>query len=152
MNSEINNQQVAEIQIVYKTKVKAADRVKISNSKDSYNVLKHFFEPYMEHREVVYAIYMNTANKVLHVMRISEGAINNCLIDAKILFQGALNVNACNIIIAHNHPTGSSFPSQQDLTMSLKLRDAAKLLDMQLLDSIILTEDSYTSLADDGNM
>jgi DNA repair protein RadC len=90
----------------------------------------------------------------LGITTISKGGISGSLMDMKVVFQYALKANACGVIIAHNHPSGNMTPSESDLKITRKIKEAGDILDIQLLDHIILTpeEDIYTSLADEGHI
>ena len=151
---DILNQCVAEIEIHYKSKVKPSERKKISQSKDCADIFKTIFDyNTIEYREYFYAMYLNRANKILAVLQISAGGISGTVADAKMIFQGALKLNATCIICCHNHPSGNVQPSEADIKLSRKLKEGAKLLDMDLLDSLIInSEGDYTSLADEGQL
>ena len=95
---------------------------------------------------------MNKANRVLGISKISEGGLSGTVVDPKRIFQVALKANATSIIMAHNHPSGNVQPSEADLKITRKCRDAGALLDIAVLDHIILTADHYTSLADEGTL
>ena len=123
----------------------------ISSSRDAVDVFRaHFDEEEMDYRESFFALYMDQANKVLGIKKISECGISSTLVDVRIIMQAALLCNASGIIVAHNHPSGNLKPSGCDIKMTAKIKDAAKILDMSLLDHVILTSDSHFSFADDG--
>jgi DNA repair protein RadC len=149
MNNLINNQ-VSEVEITYKNKVKASDRVKITNSIHAINVLEPFYENYIDYKEVSFAIFLNKANHVLAVSKISEGGLCSTVIDQKILFQYALKVNAQSIIISHNHPSGNKTPSEADKKITNQMINAGLILEIKILDHLILTNEGYTSFAEEG--
>jgi DNA repair protein RadC len=95
-------------------------------------------------------ILLNRANKVLRIVPISQGGISGTVADPKIIFAAALKASASSIIAAHNHPSGSLVPSQADVQLTRKIKEAGKFLDLPLLDHLILTKDSYYSFADEG--
>ena len=76
--------------------------------------------------------------------------MSGTVVDVKIVFQVALKAHASGLIVAHNHPSGNTEPSSQDLAITKKLKEAGQLLDLNLLDHIILLPDGYVSLADEG--
>jgi DNA repair protein RadC len=149
MNNLINNQ-VSEVEITYKNKVKASDRVKITNFIHAINVLEPFYENYIDYKEVSFAIFLNKANHVLAVSKISEGGLCSTVIDQKILFQYALKVNAQSIIISHNHPSGNKTPSEADKKITNQMVNAGLILEIKILDHLILTNEGYTSFAEEG--
>ena len=145
--------QLAECEIVYKSKVKPSDRAKINNSKDSYEIFKTLWNPdNIEHIESAVVLLLNRGNKVLGWCKISSGGVSGTVVDKKVIFQLALNANASAIILCHNHPSGNQSPSGADLKLTKEIKEACKLLDMELLDHIIITSEGYTSLQDDGQM
>lgn len=88
-------------------------------------------------------IFLDSALNVKGYKILSIGGITNVIVDIRILFQHALLCNAVNIIIFHNHPSGNLNESKSDLEVSRKIKKAALLLDMRLIDSIIITENEY---------
>lgn len=86
------------------------------------------------------------------ISTVATGGINNCLVDLKIAFALALKATASSMIIAHNHPSGNPKPSEADKTLTHRFYEAGKLLDLNVLDHIIVTKETYTSLADEGLM
>ena len=141
---------VAEVQLIYKTKVKPAERLKISSSKDAFEIIKNYIKlEEHEHIERVYIILLNRANKVLGINKIADGAQSGCIMDPKIIFQNVLKSNAASFIIWHNHPSGNLKPSKEDINISEKLKQASKLLDVSFLDHLIISNDEkFYSLAD----
>jgi len=99
-------------------------------------------------------LLLNRANKVLGITTISEGGLSGTVTDIRLIFQYAIKGNASGIIVAHNHPSGNQNPSESDLKITQKIKEAGNLLDIQLLDHIILTPESeiYRSLADEGQI
>ena len=123
----------------------------ICSSVDVVDVFReHFDADEMDYRESFFALYLNQANKVLGIKKISECGISSTLVDVRIVMQAALLTNASGIIIAHNHPSGNLKPSGSDIKMTAQIKNACKIMNMNLLDHIILTSDSSTSFADAG--
>jgi len=143
--------EVAEIELRYKSKVKASDRPKIETSKDAYNVLmKSWDENKIEFVEQFKVLFLNKANKVLGIYEVSTGGISGTVADPRVIFVAALKVNCCGIIISHNHPSGNLKLSRQDEALTQKIKQAGELLDIKLLDHVIVTNESYYSFADEG--
>jgi DNA repair protein RadC len=111
-----------------------------------------FSDDSIEHYENVVVLLLNRANKVLGWMQVGSGGLNSCVIDVRIVMQAAINANASGIILAHNHPSGNLKASQEDLNITKKVKEAAKLFDINLLDHLIVTTDGYYSLSDAGLM
>lgn len=104
----------------------------------------------MDYKGSFYALYLDQKNKVLGIKKISECGISSTMVDVRIVMQGALLCNASAILVCHNHPSGNLTPSSADIKMTKKMEEAAKVLDFNLLDHIILTSDSYFSFLDKG--
>jgi DNA repair protein RadC len=148
---KVSNTIVSEVELIYKTNIKPSERIKIEDSKKVYEVLKTVYDyNKIEHKESFYAMYLNRANKILAVILISEGGTSACLVDVKLIFQAALKLNASGIILSHNHPSGQLQPSSADIQITNKVKEAAKLLEMQVIEHIIVTpeDDKYYSFAD----
>jgi DNA repair protein RadC len=104
-----------------------------------------------DHRHEVFAVlFLNRANKINHFEIISEGGITGTVADPRIILRKALEEDAVNIILCHNHPSGSLKPSRADEELTKKIKAAALLLDIAVLDHIIVSEDGYYSFADEG--
>ena len=105
----------------------------------------------MELVEEFNVLFLNRANYVKGIFRLSRGGITGTVADPRILFATALKGLAVGIIVAHNHPSGSTKPSSQDIELTRRLKEGGKLLDIQLIDHIILTPQSgFYSFADEG--
>lgn len=148
-----SKEQLAEISITYKTTVKPSERQKIKTSAEAYNIIKQVYDPdTIEHHEQFFVVLLNRANHVLGFSRLSQGGTSGTVVDVRIVFQLALKTNACGIILSHNHPSGQLRPSEQDLSITRKIKEAAKLFDIAVLDHVIMTSENYYSLADNGHM
>lgn len=141
---------VAEVQLSYKPEIKPSQREKIASSETAYKLLRPFYEDYMEHREVFFVILLNRNNKVLGVFKLSEGGVAGTVADSKLLYQAAILANASAIILSHNHPSGSTMPSEADRRLTRDIINAGKLFDIKILDHLIMTEEGYLSFADEG--
>jgi DNA repair protein RadC len=146
---------VAEVTLTYLTKVKPSDRLTVKCSGDAHKI---FFDSWnqntIEQKETFKMLLLNRANKVLGITTISEGGLSGTVTDVRLIYQYAIKGNACGIIIAHNHPSGNSNPSESDQKITQKIKEAGNLLDIQLLDHIILTPEKeiFRSLADEGQI
>jgi DNA repair protein RadC len=142
---------VAEVQLVYKSKVKASERPKITNSQDAFKVLKtHWNYETIEFIETFKVVLLNRANRVLGIIDISTGGTTSAIADPKIVFAAAIKSAASSLVLAHNHPSGNLSPSQADINLTRKLKTAGEYLDIAVVDHLILTSESYFSFADDG--
>lgn len=142
---------VAEVELIYKSKVKASERPQVKKSSDAYQILlKSWDENKLEFIEQFKVILLNRNNKVLGIYEASTGGVSGTIADAKLIFTAALKANASGIILSHNHPSGNLKPSQADIHLTNKLKEAGKLLDIQVLDHIIVTTEGYYSFADEG--
>jgi len=144
---------IAEVILIYRSKVKASERPKIKSSKDAYDLFNERWNPdTMEHVEEFKILLMNRSNSVLGIMDVSKGGISGCIVDIRIIFQAAIKANASGLIICHCHPSGNLNPSESDTKLTQKVKEAGNLMDIQLLDHLILTSESYYSFADNGNI
>ena len=142
-------QNIAEISIKYEPNFKMSELPKVSSSKDAYDILSDSWEDIV-YRESFKILLLNRGNKVLGISTISKGGISGTAADPKIIFQIAIKANASSIILAHNHPSGNLKYSTQDLALTKKIIAAGKMLEIEVLDHIILTDSGYYSFADYG--
>ena len=143
---------IAEVQLIYKSKVKTSERLKISCSRDAYKIfLDNWNQETIEFLESFKVLLMNRSNSVLGIIEVSKGGISGTVTDVRVVFQAAIKANASGIICSHNHPSGNLNPSESDNRITQKIKEAGNILDIQLLDHIILgTEGNYYSFADNG--
>lgn len=150
-NNEQNPFKVAEIEVIYATKIRPSDRLKVTTSHDAANTFREMWSQSMEHKESFYALYLNRNNRVLGIHKIAEGGLCGTVVDVRCIFQVALKANSCSVIVAHNHPSGNEIPSEADKTITRKIKEAGLTLDIPLLDHLImLPGDGYMSFADEG--
>jgi DNA repair protein RadC len=143
--------QVAEIELVYKTKVKAADRPVIKSSNEAFRLISALWnENTIELQEEFKVLFLNRSNRVLGVYHTSSGGITGTVADPRLILTAALKANSISIMLFHNHPSGSLKPSMQDTELTIKIKEAARFLDIKLLDHLIVTKDEYYSFADEG--
>jgi DNA repair protein RadC len=118
----------------------------ITGSKDAYNLMRrHMID--LNHEEF-WIILLGQSSKVLTKELISKGGLTATIADPKIIFSIALQQHATGIILVHNHPSGNLKPSQLDIDLTKQLRSAGRLLDIQIFDHLILTDNGYMSFAD----
>jgi DNA repair protein RadC len=120
------------------------------SSKDSYDFIKQFYSDDIEIFESSFILLLNAANKTIGYAKISQGGITGTVVDPRLVAKYAVESLATCVILAHNHPSGNLQPSQADKTLTEKIKEGLKFLDIKLIDHLILTEDSYYSFADDG--
>lgn len=147
----LNGMAVAEIELVYRSKVKAAERPRITSSKDAYDILLNYWdENKIEFIEQFKILLVNRGNKVLGVYEVSTGGVTGTVADPRLIFAAALKANATAIILAHNHPSSNLKPSQADEQLTHKIKEGGRYLDIQVLDHLIVCSDGYYSMADEG--
>jgi DNA repair protein RadC len=103
-------------------------------------------------REVFAVIFLNQANRVNHFEVVSLGGITGTVADPRVILRKALESHAVSIILCHNHPSGNLKPSKSDEDLTYKIREAARFLDIKVIDHIIVSNDGYFSFADEGMM
>lgn len=124
------------------------DKKKITASRDVFE----FFQPLLcdlPHEEF-WVLFLNRSNKIIDKLKISQGGISGTIIDVRIILKAALERLASSVILCHNHPSGNLQPSQADRSITDKLKEASKLLDIALLDHIIVTDTNHFSFLDEG--
>ena len=144
---------VAEVGLIYRNRVPKKNRKQVLDSSTAYKVLKESFsDETIDYRETFKVLYLNHNSQVLGCSTISEGAITMTCVDVRNVLQGALLTNATAMILAHNHPSGSTRPSREDDRITRRITDAAGLMDIRVNDHIILTSEEYYSYNDEGRI
>lgn len=142
---------VAEVKLSYRSRVRPSERPLVSSSIDCHNVLKANWDAgKLEFVEQFKVMLLNRANRVLGIYELSTGGVAGTVADPKLVFVAALKACASSIVLCHNHPSGNTKPSAADLQLTKKMKQAGELLDIVVLDHIILTSESYYSMADEG--
>ncbi|MDN5200786.1 DNA repair protein RadC [Fulvivirgaceae bacterium BMA10] len=129
-------------------KTESAERPKIRCSQDAYDLIRP--DLLDQPNEFFWIILMNRANSVIKKHTISTGGLSGTVADPKMIFKAALENRASAVILVHNHPSGNLQPSQADILLTKKLKDAGKVMEIPILDHIIFTDESYFSFADEG--
>jgi DNA repair protein RadC len=104
----------------------------------------------IELQEEFKVLLLNRANMILGIYNLSKGGVFGTIVDIKLLLAAAIKSNASSMIVAHNHPSGNLKPSVSDKRLTKKIKEGAKLLDVELLDHLIVTKLFYYSFSDDG--
>jgi len=124
------------------------EKIPVKSSETVYRL----FHPLMgdlEHEEF-WLLMLNRANRILGRYKVSQGGLSGTIIDTRIILKKALDNLASSIIVCHNHPSGNKQPSDADLKITEKLKKAAEMLEIKLLDHVIIADKSYFSFADEG--
>jgi len=142
---------VAEVEITYRPKFKVSERPQISKSKDAYDILiQQWDKGKIALLEEFKILLLNRRNRVLGIVHISSGGLSGTVADPKLIFTSALKACASGIILCHNHPSGELDPSNEDLSLTRRLVDAGKMLDLKILDHLIICNEEYYSFGDEG--
>jgi len=120
----------------------------ITHSRDIANFLQAKFQ--YSKKEMFVVVFLNRANKINHYEVISEGGITGTVADPRVILKRALEHDAVNIILCHNHPSGNLKPSRADTELTKKIKEASRYFDITVMDHIIVSEDGYYSFADEG--
>ena len=133
-------------------KYKKSELTKISTSTDIYEIAKKTFNAdTIEWTESIMLYFLDRSNKVIGYYKLSNGGIAATLVDPKVVFTMALHVaGTCAIILCHNHPSGNITPSDSDIKISQIIKTIGKLLEIELLDHLIISNEGFYSMSDEG--
>ncbi len=126
------------------------EAAQISSSHDAASILTPLIAD-LGHEEF-WVILLNRNNRVIHTFMTSSGGITATVIDVRTILKTAIDQGATSMIVGHNHPSGNLAPSEADIQITAKLREAAKIMDIAVLDHIIIAQKGYYSFADNGLM
>lgn len=130
--------------------VERPECVKITGSQDAFKLMTPVVGDLIH--EEFWIILMNRSNRCIRKQKISQGGISGTVIDIRLILKYAVELLASSMIICHNHPSGNLQPSEADNKITKKIMESAKIMDIQLLDHIIIADNSYFSYADNGLM
>lgn len=123
---------------------------KIGSSQDVFELFSPLLTdlPYEE----FWVLYLSRSNRIINKLKISQGGISSTVTDIRLLMKRAIELLASNIILCHNHPSGNLTPSSADIALTKKIKQAAELFDICLLDHIIIAENRFYSMSDNGHI
>lgn len=122
----------------------------ITSSRDAFEIIYPEVAdcPY----EQFWVLFLNKANRKISIHCVSEGGLDSTVVDPKRIYKIALEANAANIILCHNHPSGRLYPSDSDIRLTEKIKHSGEFLDIKVLDHLIVGDEKYYSFADEGKL
>lgn len=120
----------------------------INTSKDIFELF-HPILADLPHEEF-WIVFLSRSNKIIDKLKISQGGVSGTIIDVRLIMKPAIEKLASSIILCHNHPSGTLNPSKEDIEITKKIREAGKIMDIEVLDHIIVTDKAYYSFGDEG--
>jgi DNA repair protein RadC len=150
METKLNT--LMEMEVVYVPSKAICTSPKITSSLHAHDLLKQVFNPNtIACQEEFIVLYLNNANIPLGTYKAGKGGITGTVADVRLILGTALKALATGMIIAHNHPSGTLKPSDQDKSLTKKLKEACSIMDIALLDHVIISPyEGYYSFADEG--
>jgi len=141
---------VAALELGRRRKEKENKVIKIKSSQDAFDI----FQPLIGDvpHEEFWVLYLNRANHVIAKQRFSRGGTVGTVVDVKLIIRTALLKYAESLILCHNHPSGNTNPSVEDVKITTNIKDAASFFSIKLLDHIIIGGNTFSSFADDGRL
>lgn len=139
---------VSELTMTYKRTYDK--RVEFFASNQIFQWLHSIYSAVWMYQEEFYVLMLDRTNKLFAYKRISAGSSIGTVCDPQMVFQLAIMCHCKNIVLVHNHPSGSSKPSQQDIDLTRKIKQGGKLLEVEVADHIIYAGDNYYSFSDEG--
>jgi DNA repair protein RadC len=127
-------------------------KVKIRHSTDCYEFIKNFYFDDIDLYESFFLLLLNRANNTIGFVKISQGGIAGTVVDIRLIAKYATETLSCSVVLAHNHPSGTVAPSQNDIELTKKVKKALSYFDITVLDHIVLAADTYYSFADENLM
>lgn len=119
----------------------------LQNSLDAF---RHFYSHFNWDQEEVHVVAMSAGRIPIATRLLFRGTVDFCLFHPRDIFRFLVQVNASSFIIAHNHPSGDKNPSYPDIVITKKLHQAAKLMQIELVDHLVMTPEGYSSFKEFG--
>jgi DNA repair protein RadC len=138
--------------IVRDTNYTPIEAVKITSSESGEKYCRAFFGDDIVIYESFFVVLLNRANMTIGWAKISQGGLSSCIVDVPLVCKYVVDTLAQAVVVCHNHPSGNTKPSEPDKSITQNLKNALKFFGVKLLDHIILTENSYYSFADNGEL
>lgn len=128
--------------------LESPQRIRINNSKLVFEAIRNEIGDLLH--EEFWVLYLDRSNHIIRKSNISKGGVSGTVVDARIIFKQAIENLASSIVLCHNHPSGNLKPSEEDIRITKKLKDAGKLVDIAIIDHIIIAGNNFFSFADEG--
>lgn len=128
--------------------LKADNKITIRSSKDVAEML--MIEMADLNQEILKLIILNTKNKIIKIKDVFKGTLNSSLVHPREIFCEAIKSSGASIIICHNHPSGDPNPSEEDINITVRIKECGKIIGINLLDHIIIGDKKYSSLKEKG--
>jgi DNA repair protein RadC len=150
-SSQPNLFSVTEVELTYHNKINTKDRRIVKSSSDAFEILMNSWDmSRIDLVEEFMILLLDRNSQCLGLSRISQGGVSACIVDPKIVFATSLKAMASSIILAHNHPSRNLRPSEADTGITNRLREAGRVLEINVLDHLIISPEGYFSFTDDG--
>ena len=146
-----NLYKVSEVKLTYESNSTRKKKMKVATSAKAYALMLKSWEQ-IEYRESFKILLLDVSKHVLGINTVSMGGISETVVDVRMILQSALLANASLIVACHNHPSGNIRPSYEDDVMTMKIREAANIVEIKLFDHLIITKDGYYSYKDAGRL
>lgn len=151
LEDELTNWHVGELTIKYQERCRK--EISITNSGQVAALVRQSIDvDQIQIQEHFYAIYLNQCKNVLGFKTICAGGLSSCPVNIQLILAIGLILNASDVILCHNHPSGNIMPSDADLGLTWNLKAAARLVGISLIDHIIITKNFHYSMCDNGNI
>ena len=137
---------------IVKDNTSGYNKAKISTSTDAVEYARRFYHEDIGIYESFFILLLNRSNNVIGYAKISQGGVIGTVVDIKIIIKYIVDVLASSVILVHNHPSGNRNPSDADISLTKKIKSALQFVDVQILDHVIITEEDFYSLADNGDI
>jgi len=142
---------VSEVKITYELNNTNKKKVRVNTSAKIYALMLKNWEQ-IEYRESFKILLLDVSKQALGINTVSMGGLSESIVDVRMILQGALLANAKGIVACHNHPSGNIRPSRDDDVVTMRIREASKIIDIKLIDHLIIAKDGYYSYADAGRL
>lgn len=126
------------------------EKVRITSALDAYNCIKKFYDSDIDIYESSFMLLLDRKNMTIGWVKLSQGGLNGTVMDVRLIAKYALSSLCNSVILAHNHPSGNTEPSKQDVDITEKIKKGLEYIEVTFLDNIIISKDSYYSFADNG--
>lgn len=140
----MKNIQLVKLELVREKQVRY-DFKAITGSESAFKILTDVLHLDKQAEEVIHLLCLDTKNNIVGVFEVARGSLNSSIFSTREVFKRAILTNSASIIIAHNHPSGDVEPSEADIKVTKDLKEAGKILRIQLLDHIIVGDGTYYS-------
>ncbi|MGL4774560.1 MAG: JAB domain-containing protein [Clostridium sp.] len=123
---------------------------KVTSPNSAAQLIRDLFKLHMQAEEVLFIVCLDTKNNIIGCFEVGRGSLNTAIVHPREIFKRALLLNSSRFVLFHNHPSNDTSPSKEDISITNRLKECGVLIGVELLDHIIICDETHFSFKEKG--